>query len=112
MRVWTTRVTGVLTALVLLVASAFAEETQTKVPNPPKEMTSIPAGSVLHMKLTSTLTSKTNKTGDPFTGQVSQPILVGGQRDSPQIQPSLWARFLRETLRANQGQSPDAADHR
>jgi hypothetical protein len=69
---------GVLTALVYLSTFAFAD--QTKVP---KETLSIPAGSVLHMKLTTTLTSKTNKTGDPFTGQVTQPILV----DSKEVVP-------------------------
>jgi len=74
----TVRVMGVLTALVYLSTSAFAD--QTKVP---KEALSIPAGSVLHMKLTTTLTSKTNKTGDPFTGQVTQPIVV----DSKEVVP-------------------------
>jgi hypothetical protein len=69
---------GVLTALVLLFTSAFAEET-----NVPKEKVLVPAGSVLHMKLTTTLTSKTNKTGDPFTGQVTQPIIVDGKEVVP-----------------------------
>ena len=68
MRGRTVRVLGVLTALAFLSASAFCDETKI-----PKETLSIPAGSVLHMKLTTTLTSKTNKTGDPFTGQVTQP---------------------------------------
>jgi hypothetical protein len=71
---------GVLTALVLLFASAFAEETKV-----PKQTVSIPAGSVLHMKLTTTLTSKTNKTGDPFTGQVTQPIVVDGKEVVPKF---------------------------
>ena len=35
------------------------------------------------MKLTTTLTSKTNKTGDPFTGQVTQPIVVDGKEVVP-----------------------------
>ena len=74
----TVRVMGVLTALVLLFTSAFAEET-----NVPKEKVLVPAGSVLHMKLTTTLTSKTNKTGDPFTGQVTQPIIVDGKEVVP-----------------------------
>jgi hypothetical protein len=69
---------GVLTALVYFAASAFADQT-----NVPKQALSIPAGSVLHMKLTTTLTSKTNKTGDPFTGQVTQPIVV----DSKEVVP-------------------------
>jgi hypothetical protein len=40
---------------------------------------SIPAGSLLHVRLTSTLTSKTSKQGDPFTGMVTQPIVVDGK---------------------------------
>jgi hypothetical protein len=43
----------------------------------------IPAGSTLHVRLTTTITSKTNKTGDPFTGAVSEPILVNGQEVIP-----------------------------
>jgi hypothetical protein len=74
------KVTGVLTALVLLFASAFADETKI-----PTQTVSIPAGSVLHMKLTSTLTSKTNKTGDPFTGQVTQPIVVDAKEVVPKF---------------------------
>jgi hypothetical protein len=44
----------------------------------------IPAGSALHIKLGTTLTSKTNKTGDPFTGLVTQPIVVDGVEVIPQ----------------------------
>jgi hypothetical protein len=71
---------GVLTALVYLATSAFADQS-----NVPKQASSIPAGSVLHMKLTITLTSKTNKSGDPFTGQVTQPILVDGKEVVPKF---------------------------
>jgi hypothetical protein len=71
---------SVLGALVFLFTSVFAEETQV-----PKERISIPAGSVLHMRLTTTLTSKTNKSGDPFTGQVTQPITVDGREVVPKF---------------------------
>jgi hypothetical protein len=37
------------------------------------------------MKLTTTLTSKTNKTGDPFTGQVTQPIVVDAKEVVPKF---------------------------
>ena len=74
----TLRLLGVITALVYLSTAAFADETKA-----PKAGLSIPAGSVLHMKLTTTLTSKTNKTGDPFTGQVTQPIAVDGKEVVP-----------------------------
>ena len=43
----------------------------------------IPAGSLLHVRLTTTLTSKTSKTGDPFTGMVTQPIVVDGKELVP-----------------------------
>ncbi len=42
-------------------------------PKPP-----IPAGSALHVKLQTTLTDKTNQTGDKFTGLVIQPVLANG----------------------------------
>lgn len=44
----------------------------------------IPAGTLLRVKLTTTLTSKTNKTGDRFTGQVAQAVVVGGKGVIPQ----------------------------
>jgi hypothetical protein len=52
------------------------------IPPDPKAMM-IPAGSILHIRLTSTLTSKTNKNGDKFSGEVTQPLLVGGKEIIP-----------------------------
>jgi hypothetical protein len=43
----------------------------------------LPAGSSLHVRLQTTLTSKTNKTGDKFTGYVEQPIIVNGKTIVP-----------------------------
>jgi hypothetical protein len=43
----------------------------------------IPPGSVLKIKLGTTITSKTNKPGDVFTGQVVQPIVQGDQEIVP-----------------------------
>jgi hypothetical protein len=43
----------------------------------------VPAGSILHVRLGVTLTSKTNKTGDSFTGTVTEPITVEGQEVVP-----------------------------
>ena len=37
----------------------------------------LPSGSVLHIRLTTTLTSQTNKSGDRFTGVVTQPVTSG-----------------------------------
>ena len=64
----------------LLAGATFASAglaTDTKVPPPPAP--TIPAGTLLHVRLTCTLTSKTSKAGDPFTGIVTQPISVDGK---------------------------------
>jgi hypothetical protein len=68
-------VTGLLVGAVLLPAARASEDT--KLPPPPSQM--IPAGSLLHVRLTCTVTSKTSKPGDPFTGIVTQPVLVDGR---------------------------------
>ena len=83
MRGGTVRVLSVLAAMVFVFTCAFGEDTENSPPRKPGE--TIPAGSVLHMKLTTTLTSKTNKSGDPFTGQVSQPIVVDGKEIVPKF---------------------------
>ncbi len=44
----------------------------------------LPAGSTLKVRLTTTLTSKTNKTGDPFTGVVEQPVTADGKTIVPE----------------------------
>jgi len=67
-------VTGLLAGTMLLPA-ALASETKL----PPAASQLIPAGSLLHVRLTCTLTSKTSKAGDPFTGVVTQPIVVDGK---------------------------------
>jgi hypothetical protein len=72
--------TGLLAAAVLPAFSAWADQ----VPAPaPTTAQKIPAGSLLHIRLTTTLTSKTNKTGDPFTGEVTQPITADGKEIIP-----------------------------
>ncbi|HEX5411945.1 MAG TPA: hypothetical protein VFZ27_08795 [Terriglobia bacterium] len=43
----------------------------------------LPAGSSLHVRLQTTLTSKTNKSGDKFSGYVEQPVVVSGQEIVP-----------------------------
>ena len=45
---------------------------------------SLPAGAALHVRLTTTLTSKTNKTGDPFTGVLEKPVTVGDKTVVPE----------------------------
>lgn len=43
----------------------------------------LPAGSTVHIRLQTTLTSKTNKTGDKFTGYIYEPIKVGDKTIVP-----------------------------
>jgi hypothetical protein len=43
----------------------------------------LPAGTSLHVRLQTTLTSKTNKTGDKFTGYVEQPVVSEGKTIVP-----------------------------
>jgi hypothetical protein len=45
--------------------------------DPTKQALVLPAGSILHIRLTTTLTSETNKSGDRFTGVVTQPVISG-----------------------------------
>jgi hypothetical protein len=55
------------------------------VPPPPGSNTlSLPAGSTLHVRLTSTLTSKTNKNGDPFTGEITEAVQANGKEIVPE----------------------------
>jgi hypothetical protein len=48
------------------------------------ETPSIPPGTVLHVKLRTTITSKTNKVGDTFTGMVAQDVVSGTETIVPQ----------------------------
>jgi hypothetical protein len=44
----------------------------------------IPVGTTIAVKLDTTLTDKTNKTGDPFTGELTSPIVVNRREIVPQ----------------------------
>lgn len=52
--------------------------------DPSNQPVVIPAGSILHVRLSSTLTSKTSKTGDKFTGMVTQPVVSGDKTLVPE----------------------------
>jgi len=52
--------------------------------DPTRQPLVLPAGSVLHVRLNTTLTSKTNKTGDPFAGMVTQPVVSGDKTLVPE----------------------------
>lgn len=75
MKKWAMSFATGLFAAGLLLPTLLA--TETKVPPPASQL--IPAGSLLHVRLTCTLTSKTSKPGDPFTGIVTTPISVDGK---------------------------------
>jgi hypothetical protein len=57
---------------------------QTPYYDPSKQPVVIPAGSILHVRLSSTLTSKTSKTGDKFAGMVTQPVVSGDKTLVPE----------------------------
>lgn len=44
---------------------------------------SLPAGTTLKVKLETTLTTSTNKSGDPFSGRVTEPVMVDGKTIVP-----------------------------
>lgn len=50
---------------------------------PPQNTLQIPAGTTIRVRLRTTLTDKTNKTGDPFTGELSEPVVVDGKEIAP-----------------------------
>ena len=62
-------------AILTLAVAALATQTA-----PPP----IPAGTTLRVQLDTTLTDKTNKTGDTFTADVREPIYVNGKPVVPQ----------------------------
>ena len=68
-------VTG-LVAVAMFLPIGLASDSN--LPPPPGSQL-IPAGSLLHVRLTCTLTSKTSKPGDPFTGIVTTPISADGK---------------------------------
>lgn len=59
-----------LLATVLLLASVSMAQT-------------LPAGTALKVKLSDNLTTFTNKPGDPFSGRVTEPVMLGGKTVIP-----------------------------
>ena len=49
----------------------------------PNDDVTLPAGTTIHVQLTTALSSKTNETGDHFTAEVTEPIFIGGQETIP-----------------------------
>jgi len=63
---------GILGAL-LLVGAAWAQQAAS----------SVPEGTALKVRLETTLATFSNKAGDPFTGKISEPVLVDGKTVIP-----------------------------
>jgi hypothetical protein len=98
-----TLVTGFLLALALPCLALAAQDNPPVLGSPPSAVAAntttpgnntasannkstsplLPAGSSLHVRLQTTLTSKTNKTGDKFSGYVEQPIIANGKTIVP-----------------------------
>ena len=47
------------------------------------EQVAIPAITVLHSRISQTLTTKLNYQNDPFTANVSEPVMIGGREVIP-----------------------------
>ncbi len=62
--------------IVLAVTAAFAED-----PKPQRPM--LPAGSLIRVRLKTTLSDKTNKQGDPFTAMLYEPVTANGEEVIP-----------------------------
>jgi len=68
----------VISALVILTWTAAFSSLRAAEP------TTIPPGTILHVKLQTTITSKTNKLGDTFSGLVLQDVLSGQETIVPE----------------------------
>lgn len=94
MRTMMKALVGSLLLATLLLPLAHAQTpapTQTLTPAPAAAgvpvadgRVTLPAGTTLRVRLTTTLTSKTNQTGDQFTGVVDQPIAENGTTIVPE----------------------------
>ena len=47
------------------------------------EQFNIPASTVVHCRISQTLTTKLNYQNDPFTANVSEPVMIGGREVIP-----------------------------
>src|ERR1700689_566206 len=63
---------AVVLGILMMAATAFAEGG-----------VSLPAGTALKVKLETTLATSTNKVGDPFSGRVTEPVVVDGKTVVP-----------------------------
>lgn len=71
-RLFQTVAAGIATMLLFPALSISAEETLT-----------LPAGSTMYVRLITTLSTRTNENGDPFSGKVIEPITYDGKEVVP-----------------------------
>src|SRR5882757_2225671 len=64
-------------------ASPPPPESTPHITHPPPKPIVIPAGTALSVRLDQPISSKTNKTGDPFQASVSSPIVIQGKTIVP-----------------------------
>src|SRR5579875_3809238 len=76
----TFQIAGTILALWALAGMALATQATQPAATPPPP---IPAGTTLRVQLDTTLTDKTNKSGDKFTGEISEPVFVNGKEVIP-----------------------------
>jgi hypothetical protein len=76
----TFQIAGTILALWALAGMALATQATQPAATPPPP---IPAGTTLRVQLDTTLTDKTNKSGDKFTGEISEPVFVNGKEVVP-----------------------------
>jgi hypothetical protein len=76
----TFQIAGTILALWALAGMALATQATQPAATPPPP---IPAGTTLRVQLDTTLTDKTNKSGDKFTGEISEPVFVNGKEVLP-----------------------------
>ena len=67
-----------------LIAAIFAAAVAISPLTAGVDTFTIPAGTSLDVELTSTLNTKTNQTGDLFTGKVTEPVFYQGQEVVPE----------------------------
>ena len=73
---WVERIAGVIFGTLLALGSLSAASDI--------DSFTIPAGTTLDVELTSTLSTKSNQTGDLFTGKINEPIIYHGEEVVPE----------------------------
>jgi len=81
------RILLLICMMLVLEAPGNAQSAVQGTPPPPgasaSEAAKVPAGTTLRAELTTLLTTKTSRTGDPFTARVVEPIFAGGYEIIP-----------------------------